>query len=387
MTNNLRALACALALSTAALGGATVLLCAPAQAAAVRPEIGTALTEAKNLAAAGNYKAAMAKINEAEAVSGKTSDESQIISQMKQYVGVKSGNASIGGAAAAKKKFGDDYAAKNYAEVIAAGDTLKKLGALDVSSEQVIAQAYYLKGDKTGCVKYIKATLGMNAGEDTLQLLNRCAYDANDDETQRQVLETLVSRTGKPDYWASLLKLSEQASGLSDHQTLDLYRIKLLTGNVTAKDEYTLLAQLAMQLGFPAEGAAVITKAQAAKLLTDDRSNKLLALAKTQAAADDANMAKNIASANAAPNGDALIKIGEDQVSMGKAKDAIATIQAGMKKPVTDKNNAAIRLGVAYLNAGQKADAVKTLDSVKGPAGDKAAMVAHLWSLYAAHAK
>lgn len=387
MTNNLRALACALALSTAALGGATVLLCAPAQAAAVRPEIGTALTEAKNLAAAGNYKAAMAKINEAEAVSGKTSDESQIISQMKQYVGVKSGDASIGGAAAAKKKFGDDYAAKNYAEVIAAGDTLKKLGALDVSSEQVIAQAYYLKGDKTGCVKYIKATLGMNAGEDTLQLLNRCAYDANDDETQRQVLETLVSRTGKPDYWASLLKLSEQASGLSDHQTLDLYRIKLLTGNVTAKDEYTLLAQLAMQLGFPAEGAAVITKAQAAKLLTDDRSNKLLALAKTQAAADDANMAKNIASANAAPNGDALIKIGEDQVSMGKAKDAIATIQAGMKKPVNDKNNAAIRLGVAYLNAGQKADAVKTLDSVKGPAGDKAAMVAHLWSLYAAHAK
>ena len=40
----------------------------------------------------------MAKVNEAEAVSGKTPDETEIINQMKQYVGVKSGDASIGGA-------------------------------------------------------------------------------------------------------------------------------------------------------------------------------------------------------------------------------------------------------------------------------------------------
>ena len=57
MTNNLRALACALALSTAAIGGTAVLLSAPAQAAApVRPEIGNPLREAQSLRRGGQLQ-------------------------------------------------------------------------------------------------------------------------------------------------------------------------------------------------------------------------------------------------------------------------------------------------------------------------------------------
>ena len=53
--------------------------------AAVRAAVGKPLQEAQELAAAGNYKAAMAKVNEAEAVSGKTAEETKIIAQMKDY--------------------------------------------------------------------------------------------------------------------------------------------------------------------------------------------------------------------------------------------------------------------------------------------------------------
>ncbi|MGH6828006.1 MAG: tetratricopeptide repeat protein, partial [Rhizomicrobium sp.] len=148
---------------------------------------------------------------------------------------------------------------------------------------------------------------------------------------------------------------------------------------------YTTLAQLALQLGFPAEAEAVIEKGEAAHLLSGDRTNRLLALAKTQAAADAANQAKALTAAKAAPKGDALIKIGEDEWGQGKAKDAIATIQEGLQKPLTDKDNAQIRLGMAYLSAGQKADAVKAFDAVKGPESNKEATIAHLWSLYARH--
>ena len=57
-----------------------------------------------------------------------------------------------------------------------------------------------------------------------------------------------------------------------------------------------------------------------------------------------------------------------------------------MAKPLDDKNNAQIRLGMAYISAGQKAEAQKAFDAVK-PASptDKSAMIAHLWSLYARH--
>ena len=63
------------------------------------------------------------------------------------------------------------------------------------------------------------------------------------------------------------------------------------------------------------------------------------------------------------------------------AKDAIGLIQNGLKKPLKDPANGQIRLGQAYLAAGQKADAKAAFTKVKAP--EKDALVAHLWSLAA----
>jgi len=344
--------------------------------------VGKPLQEAQTLANAGNYKGALAKINEAEAITGKSAEESKIISQMKDFIAIKSGDTST--AAGAKAKFANDYNARKYKDVIADSEALKSHNALDANSMQIVAQAYYLSGDKQGCLKYIKNNFGANPGDATLQLQMSCAHDANDADTERAALETLVGRTGKPEYWNNLLKMSEHGAGMRDHDTLDVYRLKLLTGTITGKDEYITLAQLAIQLQFPAEGQAVLEKGIAAKVLTDDRSTKLLTLAKTQAAAQVAAQAKTLADAQAAPKGDALVKVGETQWGQGKGKDAVATVKAGIAKGVDDKNNAQIRLGMALIAAGQKADAQKALDAAK-PANpsDKSAMVAHLWSLYA----
>jgi len=381
--NKLRAVATAFLLGTATVCGAALILSSPA-AAAVSAKVGKPLQEAQQLAAKGDYKAAMAKVNEAEAVSGKTAEETKIINQMKDFIAVKSGDASTPNGA--KAKFAHDYNARKYKEVIEDADALKKFNAFDAGSQQVVAQAYFLSGDKQGCLRFIKSNFGATPPTDALKLQMSCAHDAGDSDTERAALEALVANTGKAEYWNNLLKMSERGQGMRDHDTLDVYRLKLLTGTINGKDEYTTLAQLALQLQFPAEAEAVIEKAQAANLLKDDRSNKLLALAKTQAAADTANMAKSLAAAQAAPKGDPLVKIGEDQWGQGKGKDAVATIKAGIAKGVDDKNNAQIRLGMALISAGQKADAQKALDQVK-PANpnDKSAMVAHLWALYARH--
>jgi len=380
--SKLRAVATAFLLGTAMISGGVLIASMPAEAA-VSAKVGKPLQEAQQLAAKGDWKGAMAKVNEAEAIPGKTAEDTKVIAQMKDYIAIKSGDISTPGGA--KAKFANDYNARKYKDVIEDAEALKKFNALDAANQQIVAQAYYLSGDKAGCLKYIKSNFGANPGDTTLELEMRCAYDAGDEATQRQALEALVAHTGKPEYWGDLLKMSEHGQGMRDHDTLDVYRLKLLTGTISGKDEYTTLAQLALQLQFPAEAEAVIEKAQAANLLKDDRSNKLLALAKTQAAADQANMAKNIAAAQAAPKGDALVKIGEDQWGQGKAKEAVATIKAGIAKGVTDVNNAQIRLGMALISSGQKAEAQKVLDAVKGPDTDKSVMIAHLWSLYARH--
>ncbi|HEY4075838.1 MAG TPA: hypothetical protein VGM26_02800 [Rhizomicrobium sp.] len=371
----LRAALTAILLGTAVTGAAALVMAAPAQAATVSAKVGTALKEAQSLAAAGNYKGAMAKVNEAEAAKS-SPDDAAVINQMKQYIGVKSGDASIGGAAGAKAKFANDYNAGKYKDVIADADLLRKNNALDAQSQLIVAQAYYKASDFAGCVKYTKT---LAASDTALELQARCAYEVGDEVTQRAALENLVSRGGKPEHWKLLLKLAERSRGLSDHNTLDVNRIRYLTGNIETKDDYTLLAQLALQLGNAAEAQGIIEKGVAAKILTDDRSTRLLTLAKTQAAASAANLQKNIAAAQAQPQGDALVKVGEDMIGQGKAKDAIGIIQQGLKKPLKDEANGQLRLGQAYLAAGQKADAQKAFAAVKTP--EKDATIAHLWLL------
>ena len=76
---------------------------------------------------------------------------------------------------------------------------LRKAGALDGTSMQVIAQAYYQSGNKAGCVRYIRENFGSGAGEGVLELERRCfAIDSGDTDTERAVLEQLVARSGKP---------------------------------------------------------------------------------------------------------------------------------------------------------------------------------------------
>jgi hypothetical protein len=373
----LHAVLTAILLGTATMG-AVVAMAPAAYAATVSAHVGPLLKEAQGLAAAGNYSGAMAKIREAESAPGKTGDDTSVINSMKQYIGVKSGDASIGGAAGAKAKFANDYNAGKFKDVIADGDTLRKYNALDSQSQLIIGQAYYKSGDYAGCVRYTKQ-LG---GDTALELQARCAYETGDEAAQHQALESLVSRSGKPEYWKLLLKISERSRGLNDHNTLDINRIRFMVGAIATKDEYTLLAQLALQLGNAAEAQTYIEKGMATKVLNDDRSNRLLTLAKAQAAATVAGRAKALAAANAAPMGDDLVKVGENMLGeAGKAKDAIGIIQSGLKKPLKDAANGQIRLGHAYLAAGQKADAQAAFAKVKTP--EKDATVAHLWALVA----
>ena len=364
----------ALLLGTATVGAALVL--APtAQAATVSAKVGPLLKEAQALISAKNYGAAKAKLNEAEAAAS-TSDDRAIIKQFQNLLAVNSADPNT--PAGAKAKFAQDYNAGHYKDVIADADYLRKHNEFDAQSQLIVGQAYYKAGDYSGCVKYAK-NLG---GNDTaLELQARCAYEIGDEATQTSALETLVSRSGKPEYWKLLLKITERTKGLNDHNTLDINRIRYMTGNVATKEDYTLLAQLALQLGNAAEAQTYIEKGIDAKVLNDDRTQRLLALAKQQSAANAANLAKDTAAAQGQPQGDALVKVGEDMIGMGKAKDAIPLIQAGLKKPLKDANNGQLRLAQAYLAAGQKGDAAKTAATVKAPPADAA--VAHLWTLVA----
>lgn len=371
-----RALAAAFALSTAAVAAGSIVLPTAAEAAA-RPAVAKALQSAIELAKAGNTGAASAKVREAEAVGGLTSGDQQAIEQVKSFIAAKSGTGATG----SKAKFANDYNAGRYAQVVGPdADELRKAGQYDANSQLIVAQAYYLMGNYSQAIRLLS---GM--GGDTAQsLLMSAAAKSGDTAAEMKAAERLILN-GQSKYWTYMLAGADNTRGLTDHETLDIARVRLLTGNMRNAEDYQLAAELAIQYGLPTEAAAISKKGVDAKLLLDARSQRLVNLAQTNAAKDVANLPNLTKAANAAKNGDLLVKLGENLTGMGKAKDAIGTIQAGIKKGVTDANDAQMRLGQAYLAAGQKDQAVRAFNAVKGDA--KAEMVAHVWSLYARTSK
>lgn len=370
---NLRAVATAFLFGTASVAAATALT-TPVEAA-VRASVGKPLQAAIAAANSGNSSAAMAHIKEAEAVGGLTAEEQKVLAQARDFIAAKSGgSAPVTSATSAQAKFNADYRARRYKDVIADADMLRKYNILNAKNMQVIAQAYYLQRDFAGCVRYAKSIGGAT------ELLMRCAYEAHDDATYSAALEQLVASSGKVEYWQRLIKFAEGSKALSDHQSLDIYRIKFRTGVTATADDYFITAQYALQFGFASEAKSVIDAGIAKKVLGDARTQRLVKMANDAIASNQRNLPKTIKEANSAKNGDLLVKLGEDYCGMNKGKEAVDAVKAGIAKGVSDPDNAQIRLGQAYYAAGQKAQALAAFAKVSGNANAK--LTAKLWTLY-----
>ncbi|MDE2184310.1 MAG: hypothetical protein KGJ78_14920 [Alphaproteobacteria bacterium] len=374
----LHAVATALLLGTATVAAAGIMTATPAEAA-VRAAVGKPLQEAIAAVKSGNCQLATAKIRQAEGVGGLSAEEQKILSQTKQYAEVTfKGQCGVSSGEGAQAKFDADYRAGKYSDAINDEDLLRKYGVLNASNMVIIAQAYYRMGNYRGCVRY--AASHTSAGLEMLDLQARCAFETGDDEDMRTATEQLVVASPTPEHWNQLINLDERAKGLTDPQTLDIYRIKYLTGGMTKADDYFTLAQLLLAAHLPNEALNVIQKGVQAHILVDQRSQRLLALAKQSVAGDLASLSKTAAAAKASKTGDELVKLGEDYCGMGKYAEAIAAIVDGIKKGVKDPDNAQVRLAQAYNGAGQKPAALNALAKAdKTPNGK---MVARLWSLY-----
>jgi hypothetical protein len=374
-SHKLRAAAAAILLSSATAGAAIVYSTATAEAGA-RPQVGNLLKQAVSLAGSGNMGAAEAKVREAESVGGLTAGDNQAIAQVKAYVEAKNSTGPM-------TKFANDYSAGRYSAVVGEdADELRKSGHYGFEQEVVVAQAYYLMGNCERSIPMLRdLSSGAHASEQVLSVMYAAAYKCGDNDAMRSALERLIQSSNNPKYWSDLLQAAEGTKGLKDHQLLDVYRLRLLTNSLKTAEDYETSAELAIEFKSSTEAQNIVQKGLDAKVLSGARDLRLLATAKAQAATDMAALPKTIAAANAAKTGDALVSLGETYWGMGRYQDAINTIEAGIKKGVTDKDDAQLRLGMAYYGAGQKAQATAAFNEVSKTT-PSIAIVAHIWTLY-----
>jgi outer membrane protein assembly factor BamD (BamD/ComL family) len=374
---------------------------------AVRPEVGKPLQEAQALSRSGKNREALAKINEADAVSSKTPNETFLIQRMRGSVAsaagdndaaIKSYEAVLGSGRVSGREQQQmvqavavgHYKNKDYARAAQWTQRYFKEGGTDPAMRTVLLQSYYLSND---CAS-VNKMLGSAAAEDTtrkpteeeLQILANCYLRQKDTGGYVGAIEKLVVFYPKKEYWTDLLARVQKKPGFSDRLALHVYRLRSATGNLANAADYMEMAQLAVQAGVPAEAKVILDKGYAANVLGTgkeaERHGRLRDLINKNLEDSQKARAQDERDALAAKDGNDLVKVGLNYVYEGKADKGLGLIEQGIKKGGLKRpEDAKLRLGEAQIFAGQKARGVQTLRSVKGE--DGTADIARLWVLNA----
>ncbi len=377
----------------------------------LRPEVGKPLQAAQVLLKSHKNREALAKVREADAVSGKTPHESFVVEQMRFVAAIGGGETEVAAKAldvlsasgklpaADQRKYMEAVAdayfrAKDYARSAAWATRYLKEGGGNAQIRTLLIHSLYLSKDYANAAKELNTEIqnieksGGMPTEENLKLLASCYQMQSDNAGYASALEKLVAHYPKKEYWADLLHRIQKRPGFADRLSLDVYRLKFASGNLNGTGDYMEMAQLALQQGYPAEARKVVEQGYASGALGSgsdaERHKRLRDLVARQFADDQKNLAAGDSQAAAAKDGNALVSSGFNHALNGQFDKGIAMIEQGIAKGGLKRpEDAQLHLGIACLLAGQKAKAVQVLKTVQG--SDGTADLARLWVLHAQH--
>jgi len=255
----------------------------------------------------------------------------------------------------------------------------------------LLGQSYYLLEDYKSAAATMTAVVhnaekaGQTPKENHLQIVMSSYFKQDNKDGIGEMLKKMVRYYPKEEYWNNLLDIYRRKN-TSDRITLGYYRLMNDVGVMKDKGDFMESAQLAIEAGVPGEAESTVQKGMDSGVLksTDKteqgRYDRLLAAAKKQAGADRASLATQAKDAEKAATGQVLVGLGQAYLSYGMVDEAIASLQAGIKKGgVTDADEAQVSLGIALLKKGQKDQARQAFKTVK--ADSKWADLAELWTI------
>ncbi len=370
------------------------------------------LKEANEALKAKKWVDAIATLKEAEGTAGKTAYDQHLINDMLAFAYAHTQNYTE--AAKAWEAELDDgftpeselptrvrqlaeanYQVKNYDKAIEFGNRAIKGGYADENLRTLVGQAYYLKGDWKGTLHFEESLVethiknGQTPKSESLQLILSACIKLNDAACEERALEKVVTYYPKPDYWYQLLFTMRQQTSGNDANTLQTYRLMSEVDVLKTAEDYTEMAQLALEAGSPGEAQRVLERAFAKNIFTDqrvkERNQRLLESAKKTAATDQASLPRIEKEADGAATGAKNVGLGLAYFGYGQYDKAAEELSKGLSKGgLRNEAEARLLLGIAQLKAGHKEDATKSFRAVKGdPSLER---LANLWTLHARQA-
>ena len=389
----------ALTLVLIAAGGLSL-----AQAQGLRAEVGRPLQQAAEFLKAGKAREALAKVREAEAVPGRTAAEQLTIDRMKAAAAQRAGDmgtaiqaleAIHSKASGAEQGQVAEQLASAYAQQrnnAKASEWINKAVQAGNNSASVKQMQNFLQGasgDYTAIARDAGAAVsaaeqaGRRPDEGDLLRLADAQQRTGNLAGYSSSLEKLLAHHPKKDYWSAYLGRLPRKAGFAPRYEIDVMRLRLASGTLTKTEDFMELAQLALQAGLPTEARRIADQGFKIGVLGTGpeaaRHQRLRDLAVKQEGDAKTNLPSQVADALTQKTGDAMVKYGYVQVSLGDFDAGTKLIEQGIAKGgLRFPEDGKLRLGMAQLqNPKTKAAAVQTLRSVKG--SDGAADVARLW--------
>lgn len=384
---------------------------APAAAAdTVRPELFKLLdpTAVKQLMTEKNYSEVQNRITQAEAFPAKTPYETYVLDRMKVALGSATANdvmtiTALEAVIASGRLPAPDqseftialgnlyYNAKNYPKAIEVFKRYQKDSATPAKVTPALIRSYYLSGDFTSARDLLVPQIAANekAGQPTsqedLRLLATAAAKLKDNATYLSTMEKMAALYPSDEIWTDLLHRTLSKPGFNRAHDIDALRLSSVALKSMSAEEYVELAELDLAAGFPTEAKKAVDAGFAAGVLgtgSNAAKHKQLRDRAAKGAADDArNIASGEAGAAKAKDGAGLVNLGYAYVTMDQFDKGLPLMEQGIAKGVAKRpEDAKLRLGAAYAMAGRKAEAIKTLQTVKGD--DGAADLAKYWMLW-----
>ncbi|MES2072932.1 MAG: tetratricopeptide repeat protein [Pseudomonadota bacterium] len=380
---------------------------AAAPAETIRAEIGKPLNEAQELINQKQFAEALAKVKSLDAVANKTPAEIFMIDRTNAVIASGTNDnallaKSFDGMINSKRlppadvlKFTDGMAsiyfnAKDYPNAKIWAERYIALDKSNLQIQNLMARILYLQDNFSGAAKQINDMVladdaaGRTTSQETLRLLASSYQQLKDKNGYRSVLERLVKSYPSKDYWADLLYQTETKPGFADRLRLDTYRLELAVDNLNEPGRFVEMIQLLQLAGIPGEAKKVVDKGYADNVLgtgKDAARHKQLRDQVTKQATDDAkSLSDGENQAKAAKTGTGLVNIGHNYTVYGQFEKGIAMMEQGIAKGgLKNPDDAKLRLGVAYLQSGNKAKAEEIFKTIQGT--DGAADLARLWLL------
>ena len=377
-----------------------------AQPNAFRPQILTPLKAAEELIRAEKFGEALVKIREADAVPNRTATENVAIERMRAIAASGAGDVptatrsfetvlAAGGLTPAERAKMIEvlaqlyFKAKDYPKASSWASRYASEGGTNAEIRGLMIQSLYLAGDCANAARELRALVDAEAKsggaptQEWLQLLTNCYAKLGDDAGYAFALEKLLASYPKKEYWADAIRRVESKGSFANHNALDVLRLRHATGTLDGTPSYATMTRLAMDAGLPAEAKRISDEGFASGALGTgadaDAHKRLRDTAAKQVVEDQKQL---VQSAKAARDGNALVNVGFAYVSGGQFDTGIPLMEQGIAKGgLRRPDEAKLHLGIAYLSAGRKADAVKTFQGVGG--ADGTAELARLWLIFA----